>query len=94
MERLAQLEEETTQTQTTWKLEDIFLTDIELVTLGTPKVSTKETRDWNESLILEAYDAAGSKQLPQNLKRIQDSGGEASLLAQLNEKEKQLRANH
>ena len=58
-----------------------------------PKVSMRETRDWNESLILEAYDAAGSKQLPQNLKRIQDSGGEASLLAQLNEKEKQLRAN-
>ena len=48
-------------------------------------MSTRETRDWNEwSLIFEAYNAAGSTQLAQILKRLQD-GGAAPFLAPLNE---------
>ena len=92
MERLAQLEEERTRMQTTVKLKERSQTHTELTTLAKPKVSTREHTDRNWSFIFEAYNEAGSTQLAQNLKRVQD-GETTPLLAQMNEREKQLRAN-
>ena len=84
MERLAQLEEETIRIRTIVNLKERSQTHTELVTLGRSTVSTREPRDGNEwSLIFEAHNAAGTTQLAQILKIIQD-GGATPFLAQLN----------
>ena len=93
-EGLAQLEKETTRKQTTLKLKERSQTRKEPTTLGKPNMTTRETRDWNEwSLIFEAYNAAGSTQLAQILKRTKD-GGAAPFLAHLNGRDKVSKANH
>ena len=84
---------ERTRKETTVKLKERSQTHTELTTLAKPKVSTREPRDWKWSFIFEAYNEAGSTQIAHNLKEIQD-GGTTPWLVQLNEREKQLRANH
>ena len=87
-EGLAQLDKETTRKQTTLKLKERSQTRNEPTTLGKANVSTREPRDWIAwSLIFETYNAAGSTQLAQDLKRIQDRGA-ALFLAHLNETDK------
>ena len=69
MERLTQLEEQTIRMRTTVKLRERPQTHTELITLGKPRVSTREPRNLNEwSWIFKAYNEAGSTQLPQVLK--------------------------
>ena len=68
MERLAQLEEESTRMQTTLRMKERFLSMHELRLLGKSKVVTRN-REKEKPFIVEAYSAVGSTELAHGMKR-------------------------
>ena len=68
MERLAQLEEESTRMQTTLRMKERFLSMHELRLLGKSKVVTRN-REKEKPFIVEAYSAAGMTELAHGMKR-------------------------